>query len=315
MKKRVLFFFTAFLCLPELVFAGAGYREFIKERWYTNANYIEFSKNGNSFFTATINKKWAVSVFNYEESRVFDAIKYAYFWPQTWAYGVIAKRDKKELVYVDGKESELYDSIENIYFSKNEKHFAFIAHDREAYLLFVDWELVDKFESISNFSFMDEEWGKYLYIANNGEWDSMYINRESIARNEHMSQAKVSPTWEYAYVGKEDGLWKVFSSIGDSETYDNIGDLVISLDGKGYAFNAKREGKWIVVINREEYREYESSYLLQYWPNADSFVYVWERWKKHFLVKNREERETFDIVKKIQYIKDSGTFICTGKVV
>lgn len=302
MKKILLI--SILSLFPCVTFAAPDYFEFITDRRYDNASFIEFSKSWDTFFTAKKDKGSYVGVYNFEETPNYESINYFYFSQTHGNFWLIWERKWKQFIFTQWKESEAFDKIDALYFSDDGKKYAYIAQDWENTLLFIDGENLWKYRKISNFSFLDESWEKYSFVANE-EWeDALYSGKERMFSTPRMSTGKFSSSWDYAYVSQQETWRRVISSLWDSEIYDVIWDLILSPDGKWYAFTAWRSGEWLVVINREEYGWYDSSYLLQYSNTSDNFVFIGQKGSRQILVKNREELWTYEKIHKVRFLDD-----------
>lgn len=299
-----------FLSIP-LVFA-VDYASFVQERSYEYASYIQYTIEGDSYFTARDRDGNYFIIYNFEEFWPYTHIQQSVVGINSNFVWFITQSKEVSKVFINGRESDEFKGISWLYLSPNEKHYVYIAYDGDNFVMIKDGEWLDKYPSISEFSFTNNKWDDFSFIGSNGEEATLYHNRDKVATLPVISWAKINANGDYAYIGKWEQKRKVFSSLWESREYENIGDLVMSPDGWWYAFKAQDGGKRMMVINGDEYQDFDMAYGFKYGEDASQFTYIAERGIDKILIKNRDEVGTFDDLSWWGYISGSSTLSYKG---
>ncbi len=142
----------------------------------------------------------------------------------------------------------------------------------------------------------------WSYVATQGPRSFVVVNGKAGAEFDEIAAPLLFTrgTGGLAYAARRDRAWRVVVDGAEGEPYDEVGELVLSPDGKTAAYAARRGDAWRIVHGTDEGPAYDEVKRLLYSPEG-GLAYAARKEAKWDVVHGKDLLQGFEFVQEISF--------------
>ena len=208
--------------------------------------------------------------------------------------GYKIKQGEKERYVINGAEQAAFDEVgEYLYLSTSANSHAYKARDGKRWLIVFNGQTGKPYDKVGE-PVLSSNGSVITYQAIRGDDHFIVINEQEQKTYEGTLPPVISPqTNKVAYGAKRGDKWfYIIDGREEPETFDRVGYLYFSEDGRKYAYEAISEKKWFAVFNGTKTEAYDDIGLYDFSPDHD--IYTGTRNAQEAIVWHNKKHKKYD---------------------